>query len=106
MELLNAIELDRAAKKHPRVRAWLEAWRTVVMGASWQSLSDVKNVYPAADGVVLGGGKRKMVVTVFNAGGNDYRLLTQVGYKEQLVQVVEVLTYAEYSKDIWKKRYG
>ena len=47
-----------------------------------------------------------MVVTVFNVSGNDYRLLTQIGYKEQLVQVVEVLTHAEYSKDKWKKRYG
>ncbi len=106
MELLNAIELDRAAKKHPQVRAWLEAWRTVVMAASWQSLLDLKRMYPSADGVVLGSGEKKMVVTVFNAGGNDYRLLTQIGYKEQLVQVVEVLTHAEYSKDKWKKRYG
>ena len=106
MELLNAIELDRAAKKHPQVRAWVEAWRTVVLGASWQSLWDVKKMYPAADGVVLGSGKKTMVVTVFNAGGNDYRLLTQIGYKEQLVQVVEVLTHAEYSKEKWKKRYG
>ena len=106
MELLNVIELDRAAKKHPQVRAWLEAWRAVVLAASWQSLLDVKRMYPAADGVVLGCGKRKMVVTVFNVSGNDYRLLTQIGYKEQLVQVVEVLTHAEYSKDKWKKRYG
>ena len=106
MELLNAIELDRAAKKHPQVRAWLGAWRTVVLAASWQSLWDVKKMYPTAEGVVLGSGNKKMVVTVFNVGGNDCRLLTQIGYKEQLVQVVEVLTHAEYSKDKWKKRYG
>ena len=106
MELLNAIEFDRAAKKHPQVGAWLEAWRTVVLGASWQCLPDVKRIYPAADGVVLGSGRKKVVVTVFNAGGNDYRLLTRIGYKKQLMQVEEVLTHAEYSKDQWKKRYG
>jgi len=106
VELLNAIELDRAAKKHPQARAWPEAWRTVVLGASWQSLADVKKLYPAADGVVLGGGRRKSVVTVFNAGGDDYRLLTRIGYQDQLVQVVEVLMHAEYSKDKWKKRYA
>jgi len=46
-----------------------------------------------------------MVVTVFNAGGNDYRLLTQIGYREQVVQVVDVLTHAEYSRENWEKRY-
>ena len=103
--MLNAIELERASRRHPQVAAWLAAWRVIVEQANWESLADVRKTYPAADGVRLGKGRQITVVTVFNAGGNDYRLLTRIGYARQLVQVEQVLTHAEYSKGKWKNRY-
>jgi mRNA interferase HigB len=105
VELLNAIELDRASRKHAQVGRWLQEWRTVVLAAHWRNLLDVKRTYQTAEGVVVGHGRTKRVVTVFNAGGNDFRLLTQIDYRQQLVQVGDVLTHGEYSKDKWKKRY-
>ncbi|WP_414529831.1 type II toxin-antitoxin system HigB family toxin [Nodularia chucula] len=40
--------------------------------------------------------------TVFNIGGNNYRLITLVDYKFQKVFIRHVLTHAEYDKEDWK----
>jgi mRNA interferase HigB len=55
---------------------------------------DLKRVFPSADYV-----KPK---TVFNVGGNKYRLITWVDYGLQTVVVKEALTHEEYDRDRWK----
>ena len=40
--------------------------------------------------------------TVFNIGGNKYRLVTVIKYRWQVIYVRHVLTHAEYSKERWK----
>jgi mRNA interferase HigB len=42
------------------------------------------------------------VFTVFNIGGNKYRLVTVIKYRWQVIYVRHVLTHAEYSKEKWK----
>ena len=44
----------------------------------------------------------KRTVTVFNASGNKYRLLTAIHYNRKIVFTLRFLTHAEYSKDEWK----
>jgi mRNA interferase HigB len=105
VELLNVGELQRAATKHPQVATWLNSWRAGAEAASWQNITEVRRTYPTADGVTLGKGKNRVVITVFNAGGNDYRLLTRISYLRQLLQIEQLLTHAEYSKNKWKRRY-
>ena len=43
------------------------------------------------------------VYTVFNIGGNDFRLITEIFYRDQTVLLRDVLTYAEYDAGNWKK---
>jgi len=100
MELLNVQALQRAIRKHRDAGAWLERWAATVQNAAWNSLDDVRHVYPSADGVPL----KRIVVTVFNVKGNEYRLLTIIRYRAQQVYVIDVLGHAEYSKDKWKDR--
>lgn len=102
MELVNVAKLERGAQRYPQTRMWLAAWRRAVEGAAWTSLVELRRTYPSADGVPIGSGRYKVVVTVFNVGGNDYRLLTVVNYAAQRVTVLDVLTHAEYSKGKWK----
>jgi len=102
MTLLGQDVLTRSAKRNKPLRAWLESWVTDVVNAEWHAIGDVRKMYPAADGVPL---TSRTVVTVFNVKGNDFRLLTWIDYMAGIVQVLDVMTHAEYSKDLWKMRY-
>ncbi|MFI5378670.1 MAG: type II toxin-antitoxin system HigB family toxin [Tepidisphaerales bacterium] len=101
VEILNRRVLETAAMKNPGLRIPIRRWVEIVAGAEWSSLDDVRKTFPSADGVPVGGG---MVATVFNVGGNRYRIITAVFYEQQRVYISEVLTHAEYDKDQWKRR--
>jgi mRNA interferase HigB len=100
MEIVNVQAIVRATRRHRDAGPWLERWVAAVLGATWGSLADVHKMYPSADGVAL----QRVVITVFNVKGNEYRLLTVMRYRAQQVYVIEVLTHAEYSKGKWKDR--
>ncbi|MGB7160207.1 MAG: type II toxin-antitoxin system HigB family toxin [Tepidisphaeraceae bacterium] len=102
MRLVRQNALTRPLGKHPDARTWIAQWIAVVEDADWHSIHDVRIDFPSADGVKLAS---KLVVTVFNVRGNEYRLLTYVDYPAQFVQVLELMTHAEYDKDQWKRRY-
>jgi mRNA interferase HigB len=102
MKLIGQQVLGDFTRKHADARAWIAAWACAVDAATWRDIDDVRRAYPHADGVKLKSGN---VVTVFNCKGNAYRLLCYVAYPVQTVQVLEVLTHAEYSKGSWKARY-
>lgn len=78
----------------------MRAWYKTVLGAEWKSLLEAKATYPHAEGVETDNGE---TLTVFNIGGNKYRLITRIRYEFQLVNVRFVLTHAEYDKDKWKE---
>ena len=40
--------------------------------------------------------------TVFNIGGNKYRLIVKIEYKLQTIYIKHVLTHDEYNKEKWK----
>jgi len=42
-------------------------------------------------------------LTVFNIGGNKYRLIARVRYDYKLVNVRHVLTHSEYDQGAWKE---
>lgn len=67
--------------------------------AGWKSLQDIRQTYSSADGVPVG----DKVFTVFNIGGNSFRLIAGVNYETQTIFVKHVLTHAEYDKEGWKK---
>ena len=62
----------------------------------WASLVDVRKTYPHADAVDD--------FTVFNIGGNKYRLATYINYRTGKVYIRHVMTHEKYSKGDWKKR--
>ena len=102
MRLIGQDVLANAIRKHADAKKWLQAWVATVEDAGWQSLEDVQADYPSADGVKL---KSRIVVTVFNVKGNEYRLLTNINYNTQVVLVLELLTHGTYDKNQWKGRY-
>jgi mRNA interferase HigB len=43
-------------------------------------------------------------LTVFNIGGNKYRLIASIHYNRRKVYIRNVLTHAEYDRETWKRR--
>ena len=99
MRIITRKRLREFAKRYPDAAEALQKWEQLVREANWQSLHDVRRVYPHADAVTVASGNS---VTVFNICGNKYRLIAALHYNRQCVYVLRLLTHAEYSKDFWK----
>ena len=41
--------------------------------------------------------------TVFNIGGNKFRIITAIKYRWQIVYISHILTHAEYDEGKWKR---
>ena len=66
----------------------------IAKARNWKSLAEVKKDFPHADLVDE--------LTVFNIGGNDFRLVIDIWYLGKVVYVKSVMTHAEYDKGKWK----
>jgi mRNA interferase HigB len=99
MRIITRKRLREFARRYPDAADALQKWELVVLDAKWESLQDVRRVYPYADAVTVESGN---TVTVFNIRGNKYRLITAIHYNGQRVYVLRLLTHAEYSKNFWK----
>lgn len=98
MRVISLKPLRAFWEQHPDAQTPLREWYKTAQAADWQSLEDARRTYPHADGVKTDLG----VLTVFNIGGNKYRLVARIRYDYQLINVRHVLTHAEYDKGNWK----
>lgn len=85
--------------EHDQAEAPLRVWLRMMQKASYRNLNDVRADFPTADLAVTEAGNR---VTIFNIGGNDFRLVTFISYKAQRVYLRRFMTHAEYSR--WNRR--
>ena len=86
-------------QEHPDAEAPLRLWYKTTTHATWANLQDVRQAYPHADGVRTGAGD---ALTVFNIGGNKFRLVARIRYDCQLINVRAVMTHQEYDEGKWK----
>jgi mRNA interferase HigB len=82
------------AERFPKAKGPLRSWRTATKLSSWANPADLKKTFGASDFV---GDK-----TVFDLGGNKYRLIAYVHYRRQIVFIKSILTHKEYDKGDWK----
>lgn len=80
---------------HRDAEGSLMSWYKTAKKADWQNLAEVKQVYPTADLV----GR----YTVFNIGGNKFRLIARIVYRSQTLFVLAVMTHEEYDLGKWKE---
>ncbi len=78
----------------------LRAWHNHVNSktVAWRSWGDVKVAF--ANASIVGN------CTVFNIGGNKYRLVTGILYRSQKVYLLKVMTDQEYDNGKWKEQCG
>lgn len=73
----------------------MEMWHKIVKKAHWLHFAQIREIFPHADQV----GE----FTVFNIGGNKYRLIVVVAFEKGKVYVRHVLTHKDYDKGLWQK---
>ena len=82
-------------QRHPEAEEPLRLWLRNAERAQWRTFADVRSTYAHADQV----GK----FTVFNIGGNKYRLIAAIHFNRGMLFVRHVLTHADYDRNDWKE---
>ncbi len=94
MRVISKKKLREFWEKHSISKKGLLLWYERVSDEKFDNLKDLRQVFASAD--LVGN------FTVFNIGGNKYRLITYIDYEYQIAFIRAVLTHAEYDKDTWK----
>lgn len=95
MHIISIKMLREFWKNHPEAEKTLREWHTIVEQLDLKDFAHVREVFNSADYVPP--------YTVFDVGGNNYRLVVIVRYRFKKVFVHKVMTHREY--DDWNKLY-
>jgi len=96
MNVISLKKLRSFWELHDQAEEPLRAWMRDVQKARYANFAELRASSPSADYVAQG------EYTIFNIGGNKYRLITFVRYTAQTVFIKRVMTHAEY--DRWNAR--
>ena len=94
MHIITKRVLQEFWGKYPDSENALRHWYQITKKASWKNLAETKADFSHAD---LAG-----ICTIFNIGGNKYRLITKIFYPNKKVLIRFVLTHTEYNKKTYK----
>ena len=95
MHIISKKKIEQFSKKYSNSRIPLLGWYKVIKNVDVQNHGELQSLFPSADLV----GRK----TVFNIGGNKYRLIVRVNFFYKKVYILHILTHAEYNKDKWKE---
>lgn len=91
MRVISRRPLRDFAEKHADAKGPLDVWYSIMKGRDYKTPHEVRDDFPSASFL----GARR---TVFNIGGNKYRLVVDIRYDLGRVYVREVLTHEEYDR--------
>ncbi len=98
--LTRFVESLSGQKGQRAVKAALDAWFHEAQRAEWRSPPEVKQSYATAS--IVSGDR-----VVFNIKGNDYRLVTAIDYRRQIVFVKWIGAHRDYDRiDARTVQYG
>lgn len=81
--------------RHPDSETALARWFKVMERTDFHTFDELRAAFPSAD--------QAGDWTVFNIGGNKYRLIASIHFNRGKVYVRHVLTHEQYSKGAWKR---
>ena len=96
MHVIAKPALIEFCEKHPDAETPLQAWFRTIENETFVDFNELRATFASAD-YVDG-------LTVFNIGGNKYRLIASIHYNRHKIFVRAVLTHAEYDLGKWKRR--
>ena len=94
MKIISNSALRVFARLHPQADEPLQGWRRVIEKNRFGHWAELKATFNAVDKV----GE----LTVFDIGGNKYRLIAYIRFEKQIVYIKAVLTHQDYDKGAWK----
>jgi mRNA interferase HigB len=77
-----------------------EDWFKLARQAHWQTFQDVKALFGQTD--VASDTASGRTATIFDIGGNKYRIVTLTDYTRKTVLITHVMDHKEYDKNKWK----
>lgn len=92
MKIFGKEKIIAFSKKHSEASKHLNSWVTKVELSFWNSPHDIKKSFNNSYDQI-GDGKG-----VFNVKHNNYRVIVQVRYSNNMVLIEGVYTHAEYDK--------
>lgn len=95
MHIITRKRLLEFAEKYPNLSDPLDRWYRIVKHTDFDTFSELRNVFPSADLVER--------LTIFNIGGNKYRLIAYIVYTKKRIYIRNILTHGQYEKGKWKE---
>ncbi len=95
MHIITRKRLREFGARHREAVSPLNVWYVIMSRTDFGSFAELRKVFPSADKV----GK----FTIFDIGGNKYRLIAAIHYCRKKVYIRHVLTHSEYDLDKWKE---
>ncbi len=91
MKIINRSLLYKFKQKHPQSRNPLSDWENIINITDYQDLNALKTTFAKKVDYLPHG------YTVFDIGGNKFRLITEIEYYFKVVEIKVVWTHNEYS---------
>jgi mRNA interferase HigB len=90
LRIISKKKIRDYSKNNAQAELPLIEWYIKMKNARAANISELRKIFNSVDSV--------NGYTIFNIGGNNYRLITAVHYNSQLCYLREIWTHAEYSK--------
>jgi mRNA interferase HigB len=94
MRIISQKKIREFWEKHRESETVMREWINRVYDADWDNFSDVRKTFNHADVYKC--------CTIFDVGGNKYRIITKIKYEWKIVYIRFVLNHFEYDQKKWQ----
>lgn len=96
MRIISKRKIRDYSKLNAQAKLPLVEWYLKMLDANANNLTELRKIFNSVDSVYG--------YTIFNIGGNHYRLIAAIHYNTQVCFIRAIWTHAEYSKDLNQER--
>ncbi len=94
MRIISKTRLREFWVKEKQAETSMREWIKLVRQANWRNFSDIRQTFNHVD--------IYKNCTIFDAGGNKYRIIAKIEYQKHIVFIRYVLTHSKYNTKKWQ----